>query len=124
MSPELLTVFGPVYPDLGQKVARLRRGTDRQAHGQAVLDAIRSKQRGELRRETPTHAVVCASGTSHVTGEAILKAIAAKHHAAILNAPAQERRARKPEQWLEMYEMAMREKRARAERPERPRRRA
>jgi hypothetical protein len=115
--------FGPVYPDLGQKVARLRRGKDRKAHGTAVLDAIRGKQRGELRRETPSHAIQCASGTSHPAGKEILKAIAARHRAALLNAPAQERRARTADEWRELYEAAMKEKnndRRRVEKRARP----
>jgi hypothetical protein len=103
--------FGPPYPDLGQKVARLRRGKDRKAHGAAVLDAIRGKQRSELRRETPSHAIQCASGTGHTSGKAILKAIAAGHRAHVLNAPAQERRQRTDDQWRVLYDAAMKEKR-------------
>jgi hypothetical protein len=45
--------FGPIYPDLGAKVAKLRRGDDRKAHGEAVLEAIRAKNRRLHMRPTP-----------------------------------------------------------------------
>lgn len=110
----------PLYPDLGQGVARYRRlairglasmlVTDRRAYGDAVLSAVRSKQRQELQRELPSHPVHCASGTNHNTGDAIIKAMQTKHRAALTAAASQERRARKPEVWKEMYAKAMKEK--------------
>lgn len=109
----LFRTFGPEYPDLGAKVARLRRGKDRHAHGIAVLDAILSKQRSELRRETPSHAIVCASCTSHTTGKDILKAVAQQHRNATMAYASSVRRARKPCEWQEMYDEAMKEKRER-----------
>jgi hypothetical protein len=44
----------PEYPDLGAKVAKLRRGDDRKAHGEAVLEAIRAKNRRLHMRPTPS----------------------------------------------------------------------
>jgi hypothetical protein len=64
-----------------------------------------------LRQETPSRAIQCASGTGHTSGEAILKAIAAGHRATVLIAPAQERRKRSGDEWRELYEAAMKEKR-------------
>jgi hypothetical protein len=43
----------PEYPDLGAKVAKLRHGTDRKAHGEAVLEAMRDKHRRLHMRPTP-----------------------------------------------------------------------
>jgi len=44
----------PEYPDLGAKVAKLRWGPDRKAHGAAVLEAIRAKNRALHMRPTPS----------------------------------------------------------------------
>ena len=60
--------FGPPWPDLGARVARLRHGDDRKAHGLAVLEGIRALQRSALRRQTPTHNVDCASRTNYNDG--------------------------------------------------------
>ena len=114
-----LNASGPAYPDLGNTVAKYRRMAtkagsisqmlpfDRQAYGEAVEKAIRAKQRSELMRELPSHPCPCASGTYHNTGEAIDRAMKAKHRAAALAAPAQERRARKPPEWERLYRAAM-----------------
>jgi hypothetical protein len=119
MAPEQ---FGPVYPDLPavnkhRKAARdglaLMSRDARQAYGLAVETAIRAKQRAELQRELPSHNVSCASGTNHNDGAAIHKAMQAKQRAALLAAPAQERRARKPAVWQAMYDAAMADKRKR-----------
>ena len=45
---KLTKLYGPPYPDLGAKVAKLRKGKDRQAHGQAVLAAIRARHAAAL----------------------------------------------------------------------------
>ena len=102
---------GPDYPDLGVKVAKLRRGDDRRAYGLAVLEAIRRLQRSSLMRETPTHVPHCASMTAHTDGKKILKAVAARQRAALLAYPEQVRRKRTPAEWQELYDAAMAEKR-------------
>lgn len=117
-----LNASGPAYPDLGNAVAKYRRmatkagslsdmlPADRRAYGEAVEKAIRAKQRSELQRELPSHAPNCASGTAHNTGEAIHRAMQAKHRAALLACPSQIRRARKPWEWQSKYNEAMEEK--------------
>ena len=114
--------FGPMYPDLGTGVAKYRRmarkgGVQklpeaiRWAYGEAIEKAIRAKQRNELQRELPTHACHCASGSSSPDG--IGEFMRRKQRAALAACPAQERRARTPQQWEEMYERAMADKRKR-----------
>jgi hypothetical protein len=114
--------FGPVYPDLPavKKHRALARDglsalshEQRQAYGLAVETAIRAKQRSELQRELPEHRCHCASGTNHNDGAAISAAMRAKHRAALLACPSQERRARTPAMWQAMYAEAMEEKRNR-----------
>lgn len=114
--------FGPSYPDLpaAKKFRRAARDglaalsrDERQAYGLAVETAIRAKQRAELQRELPEHRVSCASGTNHNDGEKISAAMRAKHRAALLACPSQERRARSPAVWKAMYAAAMAEKHAR-----------
>ena len=56
----------------------------------------------------------CASGTWHTTGEAIHAAVREQHRAALLSAPGEIRRKRKPQTWRKMYEAAMSEKRGMA----------
>ena len=78
----------PTYPDLGPKVAKLRAlarhdPAYRKAHGEAVLEAVRAKQRQALRRTVASHVPPCASGTTHTDGAAILKAVAAQHLSAL-----------------------------------------
>ena len=117
----------PPYPDLGPTVAKFRRlaskglanmlVSDRRAYADAIETAIRAKQRQELQRELPSHRVRCASGTDFNDGAKIHEAIRRQHRAALLAAPSQERRARKPEEWKEMYEEAMKEKRERLAAP-------
>jgi len=90
----------------------------RQAYGDAVHAAVQSAQRQALRRAgNPSHPCQCASGTWHNTGEAIHNAIRAQHRADLLAYPEKARRNRTPEQWKEMYEAAMQEKKARASQP-------
>ena len=95
---------------------------DRQAYGAAIEAAVLSAQRMALRRAAPSMPRPnCASGTLHNTGEAIIKAIREQQRAALLACPSQERRARTPEKWREMYDAAMAEKRKReAQPPPRP----
>lgn len=115
--------FGPVYPDLPAAKKYRRAACDglsalstdeRRAYGLAVETAIRAKQRAELQREMPEHRVSCASGTNHNDGAKISAAMRAKHRAALLACPSQERRARSPKVWQAMYDAAMAEKRSRA----------
>lgn len=47
-------IWYPEYPDLGVKVAKLRHGADRKAHGEAVLEAMRAKHRTLHMRPTPS----------------------------------------------------------------------
>lgn len=117
----VLEPFGPIYPDLGLAVARHRRQfrmplkisppAMRRAYGEAVLAAIRAKQRQSLQRELPSHQCMCPSGTFHNTGEAILAAIAAQHRNTpfVFMAKQLERRMEKQ---TEKYEEAMAAKRA------------
>jgi hypothetical protein len=112
--------FGPLYPDLGATIAKSRHKaridpSHRQAHGEAVLAAIRAKQRSELQRELPSRAPNCASGTAHNTGEAILKAIRAQHVARLQAAINADRRRRTDAEIIAEYEFVMEQKR-RAER--------
>lgn len=129
---DLLEPFGPMYPDLGSGVAKYRRmavGTGglmamdrqfRQAYGEAVEKAIRAKQRSELQRELPTHAVHCASGTNHSDGADIHEAIRRRQRAALLACPSQYRRDRPDHVWREMFVEAMAEKAARNAPPPEP----
>ena len=85
---------------------------DRHAYGAAVELATLARQRAFLKTATvPEPRPHCASGTWHTTGEAIDKAIRQQHRAALAACPAQERRARTPDQWASMYAAAMEEKR-------------
>jgi hypothetical protein len=87
---------------------------DRAAYAAAIEAAVLSAQRLALRRAAVSlPRPNCASGTTHSTGEAIHKAIREQHRAALLACPSQERRARSPQQWQEMYDAAMAEKRER-----------
>jgi hypothetical protein len=98
-------------------LAKLSRN-DRQQYAEAVTAAVLSAQRASLRREgNPAPRPNCASGTTHNTGEAIHKALRAQHRAALLACPSQERRARSPSKWQEMYDAAMAEKRKREAQP-------
>ena len=122
---ELEDEFGPEYnidSAALKKFRRMRRSSmsraDRQAYGAAVEAAVLSAQRAALRRAAPSiPRPNCASGTTHNTGEAIDRALREQQRAALLACPSQERRARKPEKWREMYDAAMAEKRKRAEMP-------
>jgi hypothetical protein len=115
----------PNYPELGSGVAKYRRKAallnglsfmskdDRRAYAAAITKAIRSKQRQELQRVLPSHNVICASGTSYTTGKEIDKAIKQQQRASLLAYPSKVRKARTDQEWLEMYEEAMAEKRDR-----------
>jgi hypothetical protein len=95
-------VEGPIYPDLGADVAKLRRGSDRQKHGAAVLAGIRrlNKPRG-LRRPTLPRPLA---------GAALLAAIRQRQHDA-LEACAARPRAEPPGGWQAAYDAAMAAKR-------------
>jgi len=81
--------FGPLYPQLGATVAKYRRKTskaDTKAYGNAVLEAIRSKQAGEIRRLAPSMPKPnTASGTYLSDGNDILKHVANAQRAALLS---------------------------------------
>jgi len=84
--------FGPVYPDLGTRVAKLRRKPrtpeNIAEHGAAVLKAIRAKNDALLSRAAPTPPPCpCASGTRHNTGKAILAAVCSQNLAALHRRP-------------------------------------
>ena len=84
---------------------------DRLAYAAAIEAAVLSAQRLALRRAAPSMPRPnCASGTLHNTGEAIERAIREQHRAALLACPSQERRARSPLKWQEMYDAAMADK--------------
>jgi len=100
--------WNPEYPNLGEQVARLRRGSDHKAHGAAVLEAIRRLQRSALNRMTPSHNVHCASGTNLTTGKAILKAVAQQHRG--YHNPDAIRKARSLVDLQKQYNEAMAEK--------------
>jgi hypothetical protein len=85
---------------------------DRRQYAAAIEAAVLAAQRAALRRAgVPEKRPNCASGTWHSTGDAIHKAVRQQHRAALLACPSQERRARSPEKWREMYDAAMVEKR-------------
>ncbi len=115
--------FGPLYPDLGASVAKFRRiknptWEQRQAHGEAVEQAIRALQRQAMARATPTIPPSCASGTWHNGGDyanghadgSVGKAIRAKHRASLLACPEKVRKARTDAEWRKMYIKAMKAK--------------
>lgn len=83
-------------------------------YANAVEQAVLASQRASLapKREAVFKAG-CASGTFHNDGETIGKAVVAQHRAALSAYPAQERRARTPNQWQAMYDEAMADKRRR-----------
>jgi len=84
--------FGPIYPELGATVAKLRRAPrtpeNIAAHGAAVLAAIKRKNDAALQRAAPSlPPCPCASGTRHNTGEAILAAVRAQQLAQLHRRP-------------------------------------
>jgi hypothetical protein len=113
---ELCQPFGPTYPALGASVAKYRKianptAAQRRAHGDAIGAAIRALQRAELQRELPSFRPSCASGTWHNNADGkVGEAMRAKHHAALLAAPGNERCARTDMEWRDKYRAAMREK--------------
>jgi hypothetical protein len=121
----ILGEFGPVYPDLGPSVAKYRRAAkaglaslskaQRHAYADAIEKAIRAKQRAALQRELPSHRVSCTSGTNHNDGTAIDAAIRQQHRSALQAYVSKVRRDRTPQQWSDMYEKAMAEKRKQKE---------
>ena len=111
--------FGPAYDLDSAALKKARRGNDRKAHGQAVLEAVRAANAALLRREAPSMPKpTCASGTYHNNGADILKAVRQQHRAALLACPSKIRRERSPAEWRAMYDAAMAEKRAREATPE------
>jgi hypothetical protein len=112
--------FGPAYNVESASLKKFRRnGGDRKAHGQAVLDAVLTAQRGQLRTAGETiPRPNCASGTLHSEGRDILKAIASQQRAKLAACAAQERKARTPAEWRKLYFEAMAEKRLNMSRAE------
>lgn len=111
-----LDAFGPTYPNLGEKVAKLRRASDRptREHGLAVLDAIGALNRQAATRAAPSHHCPCASGTWHSDGHKILAAMRSRQiEQAHRDIAAQRRRFAQSEEQREAYEAAMRDKRHR-----------
>ena len=124
MSADKLTAkYGPLYPDMGQGVAKFRTiakkcggvqkmsEADRWAYGSAIEKKILAMQRSELQRELPEHKVNCASGCASPDG--VGDHMRRKQRAALAACPGMERRARTDQQWREMYEQAMADKRSR-----------
>ena len=78
--------FGPVYPDLGLKVRKLRNAKpyDAKAHGFAVLAAIQTLNRNTAaRREVSPVSNSCyASGSPHSDGMKILAAVRKQNRSA------------------------------------------
>jgi hypothetical protein len=111
----------PVYPNLGATVAKLRkraetvcvvhRAVARREHGLAVLEAIRKLNYQSLQRELPSTNAICASGSNHNTGKAIIAAIRAKHRS--LCNPDAIRAKRSIAEIKKAYELAMLAKRKR-----------
>jgi hypothetical protein len=101
---------GPTYPDLGADVAKLRRGSDRQKHGAAVLAAIRKSNKQALARCTNKtwHWSNSASGTTHNKGADILAAVAKRQRGA-LAACAAGPRCDPLGRWQLAYDNAMRQ---------------
>lgn len=107
--------FGPIYTINCAAKFRKRDGAlrdwsfeERQAYGAAVEAAILAAQASALRRTVVEPRPNCASGTWINTNDgAIGAAIRAKHNAALLNCPGNERRARSPDEWASMYAEAM-----------------
>ena len=87
---------------------------ERQMYGAAVEQAVLAKQRSECMRALPSMpAPRCASGSSVPTNRgAVGNEIRRQHRTSLLDYPAQIRRTRTPGQWQEMYDEAMKEKRA------------
>jgi hypothetical protein len=82
-------------------------------YADAVEAAILAGHRAHLKSHgEPNTRPMCASGTWHSDGEQIGAAIRARYNAKLLSCPAQERRARTPKQWADMYDEAMQSKRA------------
>jgi hypothetical protein len=83
-------------------------------YAEAVEQAVLASQRASLApKRAAVFQAMCASGTFHNDGEAIGKAVVARHRAALSSYPAQVRRARTPNEWQAMYAEAMADKRAR-----------
>jgi hypothetical protein len=117
---------GPEYKIGSAQLVKFRQ-TAKRAGGVMKLDrfarvqyaneverAVLAAQRAQLKSHgEPQCRPMCASGTWHSDGNKIGAAIRARYHAALLAFPAQERRTRSPQQWLEMYDAAMLDKRER-----------
>ena len=112
---------GPIYPKLGWAVAKFRKiprisltPAQRDAYSATLVTAIAALQRAELQRELPSIRPHCASGTWHNNADGkISEAIRAQQRAALLAYPDKVRRARTQQEWRELYQRAMQDKRKR-----------
>lgn len=101
--------FGPVYPELGVKVTKLRNAAryDAKAHGRAVLEAIGRLNQSIADRYAKkgcTSPCPCASGTYHSSGKDILAAVGRQNRA---RAEAQPLNWYTPEQQRSLYKAAI-----------------
>jgi hypothetical protein len=118
--------FGPEYPELGRAVAKIRAKAkngiaalskaERVAYANAIEERIRSLQRSEAARTSLVagRRPNCASRTYLSDGAQIIKAIQKQQRDALQAAVVAERRNRTDEEWQQMYDAAMKEKRERA----------
>jgi hypothetical protein len=120
-------LHNPLYPvALGAKVAKFRRLArrglgqltieQRRAYGTEVELAIRAKQLGELYAGCTfarplANTAECASGTAFNDGADIHRAIRTQQLTRLHGALAASHRARTPQQWAELYDEAMADKR-------------
>lgn len=93
---------GPAYPDLGAKVAKLRKAPRTAANtallGDAICEAVRARQRSALMKVLTPISCPCASGTWHSDGAKILAAVNRNNLAALDRATADDHRRRSDEQ--------------------------
>jgi len=121
---ELTAKYGPVY-DIDSAALRhyrhlARNGlknlteAERHAYAEAIESAVKAAQRASLHRggyrDTPCN---CVSGTPYNDGAKIHEALRQRTRREAQAASDKQRRDRTPEQWKEMYEAAMKEKRER-----------
>ena len=107
----------PSYPALGTKVEKLRKAArsdaaKRREHGEAVLEAVRSKQTQALRRDLGSFRSNCASGTEHTDGKSILSAVAQQNKRAFWAAVERDKKARTDDEIRRAYAEAMKAKQA------------
>lgn len=103
----------PKYPKFGTTVAKYRKlpstPENVKAHAEALFAQLRTFQRAEFRATViePDRACPCASGTWHVDGNKILKAVNDQNRRAVENALAESWRKRTDAQVGVAYRAAM-----------------